>query len=338
MSSRELKILLLFDLSKKIDPEEYSEYMKTEDWKTEANILSTLKRLGHEVKPFGLHDDIQPLIDEIKNNKPDLIFNLSEAFKKDRHYEPHIVALLELLEVKYTGAGPEALRICKDKSLTKKILSYHEILVPQFEVAKKSQPIRSLKDFKYPAFIKPLQLEASEGISQVSLAENEKDALERVRYINDKLETDAIIEEYIEGRELYVGVLGNERLQAFPPRELFFKEVPEGEPKFATFQAKWNDSYRKRWGIDTGSAKALPEGVDEEKMLDTCKKIYRLLQLKGYGRIDLRVRPSGEVYFIEANPNPSIAKEDDFAKAAAKAGLDYDSLVAKMITLAMGST
>jgi D-alanine-D-alanine ligase len=184
----------------------------------------------------------------------------------------------------------------------------------------------------FPAFIKPLKLEASEGITQLSFAENEKDALDRARFIHDKLGTDAIIEEYIEGRELYVGVLGNERLTVFPPRELFFKNVPEGEPKFATFKAKWDDNYRKKWGIDTGPAKALPKELARE-VVETCKKVYRTFQLRGYARMDLRVTPEGEIFFLEANPNPTIARDEDFAQAAEKGGVGYDELIARILQL-----
>ena len=181
--------------------------------------------------------------------------------------------------------------------------------------------------------MKPLRLEASEGISQHSLATNEKDALERVHYIHEKLETDAIIEEFIDGRELYVGILGNDRLTTLPPRELFFKEVPEGEPKFATYRAKWNDHYREKWGIDTGPSKKIPEDL-EERILETCKTAYRALEIRGYGRVDLRVKPSGEIFVVEVNPNPSISKDDDFILAAAKIGLDYEAVIAKILSLA----
>lgn len=330
-----LKILVLFDLSVAIPPAEYPEYLKTEDWKSEANILATLQKLGHEPKLLGLHDDLQPLLEEIRSSRPDLVFNLSEAFDGNRDFEPHLVSLLELLKVPYTGSGPEALRICKDKGLTKKILAYHRVHVPRFLIARKAQPLRKLSRFPFPAFIKPLALEGSEGIAQLSFAENEKDALERIRYINERLGVDAIVEEYIGGREIYVGILGNERLSALPPRELFFKEIPEGEPKFATFRAKWDDAYRKKWGIDSGPAATIPPDT-LAKMLEGCKKIYRVLKMKGYGRIDLRLRPNGDFVFIEANPNPSLAREDDFAKAALKSGLSYDELVGKIVSLSGG--
>ncbi len=333
MASRPLNILLLFDLSVDISPEEYPEYLKTEEWKNDANLYNTLKKLGHEVKILGLYQDIQPLIDEIKNNRPDLVFNQSEAFANKREFEPHLVSLLELLKVPYTGSGPEALRLCKDKGMTKQILSFHRIQLPRFLISRKSHPIRSLRKFTFPAFIKPLSLEASEGISQLSFADNESDALDRVRFIHESLGEDALIEEYIEGREIYVGVLGNEKLTTFPPRELFFKHMPEDGPKFATFKAKWDDAYRKKWGIGSDVAKPIDEAV-MRKIEVMCKKIYRLLRLRGYGRIDLRVKPDGEVYFIEANPNPSIGEDEDFALAAAQAGMSYKELLSKIISLA----
>jgi D-alanine-D-alanine ligase len=336
-NGKNLKIMLLIDLAIPLGAKEIDEYLKTEDWKSDANVIETLKGLGHEVRLFGLHDDIRPLIEELGRDRPDVVFNLCEAFGNDRDFEPHVVALLELMRIPYTGAGVTPLRVCKDKSLTKKILSYHRVRVPKFLVSHIGKPLKGLGKFTYPAFIKPLALEASEGIAQGSLVEDEKRALERIRYINEKLGVDAIIEEYIDGRELYVGILGNERLIAFPPRELFFHQVPEGEPKFATFRAKWDDEYRKKWGIDTGPAKGISPEV-ERRILELCKKIYRLLQMRGYGRIDLRLTDTGEIVFIEANPNPSIAREDDFAQSAEKAGVDYDELIGRILRLGHGMT
>jgi D-alanine-D-alanine ligase len=328
-----MKIITLFDLSIPLQPEQYAEYMKTDDWASEAHILATLKKLGYEAIPLGIHDDLDLLISGIRKHSPDLIFNLSEAFRGDRQFEPHLVSLIELLGVPYTGASPQALKICKDKGLAKKILSYHRVKVPHFLISRKSSPLRTLADLRFPVFIKPLNLEASEGISQLSFAESKKDALDRVRYLHDRFETDVIVEEYIAGRELYVGVLGNERLATFPPRELFFREFPEDEPKFASFKAKWDDDYRKKWGIKTGSANLSEENRD--KLDELCKKIYRVLGLSGYGRIDLRLTPEGELYCIEANPNPSIEKDGDFALSAVKSGMTYEELIQKIINLGL---
>lgn len=328
-----MKIILLFDLSIPLKPEQYAEYLKTDDWASEAHILATLKRLDHEVVPLGIHDDLDFLLSEIKREKPDLIFNLSEAFGGNRKFEPHIASIIELLGIPYTGAPAAALQISKDKGLAKKILTYHRIKVPHFFISRKAAPARSLNDLRFPVFIKPLNLEASEGISQLSFAETKKDALERIRYLHDRFETDVIVEEYIEGRELYVGVIGNERLSGLPARELFFREVADGEPKFASFKAKWDDDYRKKWGIRTGSAQLTEEIAT--RLEATCKKIFRVLGLSGYGRIDLRLTASGEIFCIEANPNPSIEKDGDFALSAIKSGMTYDELIQKIINLAL---
>jgi D-alanine-D-alanine ligase len=331
---KSLRILLLFDLSVKIAPEDYKLYWDTPDWKAEKDIKVSLKKLGHEVISLGVFNDIEPIIQTVQNEKPDLVFNMSEAFSGNRDLEPDMTSLLQLMGVPFTGATALGLRLCKDKGLTKIILNYHRIRTPHFLIAKKSSPPKSLKKFKFPAFIKPLQLESSEGISQSSYVENEKDALARLKFVHENLGVDAIIEEFIAGREIYVSVLGNEKLTVFPPRELFFKEVPEDEPKFATYRSKWDKDYRKKWGIDTGYVKSMPESL-QKNINETCKKIYKLLSIQGYGRIDLRVKDNGEIYFIEANPNPSIGKNEDYALSAARDGLTYEDLLSKIIALAL---
>lgn len=332
---KSLKILLLFDLSVNLPREKYAEHWNTPDWKSEKDVKSTITKLGHEVIPFGIFDDIEPFLKLVKDEKPDLVFNMSEAFSGKRDFEPNLTALMQLVGVPFTGAGPMSLQLCKDKGLTKIILGYHRIRTPKFIVAKKSRPLQSLKKFQFPAFIKPLQLESSEGISQVSYAENEKEAVARVKFIHERLGVDAIIEEFIDGREVYVSILGNEKLSVFPPRELFFKQVPDDEPKFATFRSKWDQDYRKKWGIDSGWIADMPE-VTQKKIFEVCKKIYRLLHIQGFGRIDLRIKDD-KVYFIEANPNPSIAKKEDYALSANKAGVEYEDLIAKIISLSLSA-
>lgn len=332
---RPLKILLLFDLSVNLLTEEYDNYWNTADWKAEKDVRNTLVKLGHEVIPFGIFDDIEPFLKIVREQKPDLVFNMSEAFSGKRDFEPNLTALMQLVGVPFTGAGPMSLQLCKDKGLTKIILGYHQIRTPKFVVARKSKPIQSLKKFQFPAFIKPLQLESSEGISQVSYAENEKETLARVKFIHERLGVDAIIEEFIDGRDVYVSILGNEKLSVFPPRELFFKQVPDDEPKFATFRSKWDAEYRKKWGIDSGWVTQMSEST-ERKLADICKKIYRLLQIQGFGRIDLRIKDD-KIYFIEANPNPSIAKKEDYALSANKAGVEYEELIAKIVSLSLSA-
>ena len=330
---KSLKIILLFDLSVKISQDQYADYWNTPDWKTEKDVKKALIKLGHQVIPYGIHDDIVPFIELVKNQKPDLVFNMSEAFSGKRDFEPNMTALMQLVGVPFTGAGPMSLQLCKDKGLTKVILNYHQIKTPQFLVIKKSKSIQSLKKFIYPAIIKPLQLESSEGISQVSYVENEKEAIARIKFIHDKYSVDAIMEEFIDGREVYVSVLGNDKLNVFPPREMFFKQIPEDEPKFATYKSKWDQDYRKKWGIDSGWAASMPEAT-QKKLFDVCKKIYRVLGIQGFGRIDLRIKDD-EIYFIEANPNPSIAKKEDYALSAHKGGVEYEDLIAKIVSLSL---
>lgn len=330
-----LKIILLFDLSIQLLPEDYVDYWNTPDWKTEKDVRNALIKLGHEVIPFGIYNDIEAFIKLVKDQKPDLVFNMSEAFSGQRNFEPNMTALMQMVGVPFTGAGPMSLQLCKDKGLTKVILNYHQIRTPKFLVAKKSRPLKAIKDFSFPAFVKPLQLESSEGISQDSYVENEKDALARVKFIHERLGVDAIIEEFVDGREVYVSILGNEKLSVFPPRELFFRQVPEDEPKFATFQSKWNQEYRKKWGIDSGWAAEMSEAT-KKRLFDICKKIYRLLGIQGFGRIDFRIKDE-EIYFIEANPNPSIAKKEDYALSAGKAGVEYEELIAKIVSLSLSA-
>jgi D-alanine-D-alanine ligase len=335
-----LKIILLFDLSVQLKPDEYDSYWNMPDWKTEKDVKTALENLGHTVVPFGIFNDIEAFLQTVKSEKPDLVFNMSEAFGGHRSLEPNVTALMQMVGVPFTGAGPMSLQMCKDKGLTKVILNYHQIKTPEFLVIKKTKNIKllnlkSLKDFKYPAFVKPLQLESSEGISQSSYVENEKQALVRIKFIHEKHDVDAIIEEFVDGREVYVSILGNEKLVAFPPRELFFKQVPDNEPKFATYNSKWNQAYRKKWGIDSGWAVDFPEHI-QKKIISECKKIYHLLNMQGFGRIDLRIK-NEDVYFIEANPNPSIAKKEDYALSAHKAGVEYDDLIAKIVSLSLAA-
>lgn len=334
MPTRKLNVLLLFDVP--FTPENHldsSEYMIGDEWKDERDVLRTLTKLGHRVTTFGVFDDIRPLIDCVRRVKPDVIFNLCESFNADRAQEPNLPALLELLGVPYTGAKPEALALCKDKGLSKKLLTYHNVRVPSFEVVPVGgiEP-KVLSRFGYPGICKQLGLDASEGISQSSLVTNAEDCAERVKFIHKKLGSDAIVEEYIDGRELYVGVFGNDRLTVLPPQELFFKQLPSGAPRVLTFKAKWDERYRKKYGIDSGMARKI-EPKTLAKLKETCREVYKLFKITGYARIDLRMSEAGECVFIEINPNPSIKKHDDFAWAARKAGIPYDELLDKLIHL-----
>ena len=333
-----MKVLVLFDLAHSAGPDEVfsPETLRQADKPTESDVMAALQRLGHEVETLAVFDNVTAMIEKLKAFAPDVVFNLSESFYHDRAHEPNITALLDLMKLRYTGSGADALVLCKDKALAKKVLAFHRVRLPHFVVSHRAHPLRRLRRFTYPAFVKPICEDASDGICRASFAKDEKEAIERARFIHGKFNTDALIEEYIDGRELYLSVLGNHRLTVFPPREIFFQQVPEDVPKFATFNSKWNDSYREKWGIRNGPAAPLPEGL-QEHLNDLARKVYRLLKIRGFGRIDVRLTPTGEVYVIEANPNPCLAADEDFAQSACMAGMQYDTLIQEILNTAVAT-
>lgn len=330
-----MKVLILFDVAHVSDPNEtFSPASLIEqDKPTEACVLECLTRIGHEVETLAVFDNVTAIVEKLTSCAPDIVFNLTESFYHDRSHEPNIPALLDLMKVRYTGSGPDALLLCKDKALAKKVLSYHKVRLPRFVVSHLQHPLRRLRQFAFPAFVKPIGQESSDGISKASFARDEKETLERARFIHQKFNCDALIEEYIEGRELYLSVLGNQRLRVFPSREIFFSQMPDDAPKFATSYAKWNEKYREKWGIRNGPALELPEAT-KNQLERVARTVYRVLKIRGFGRIDVRLTAGGDVYVIEANPNPSLAEEEDFAQSAAAAGVTYDTLVQEILNAA----
>jgi len=330
-----MKVLVLFDLAHAAGPKEIfsPETLKDADKPTESDVMAALQRLGHEVETLAVYDNVTAILDKLKAFEPEVVFNLSESFYHDRAHEPNITALLDLLKVRYTGSGSDALLLCKDKALAKKVLAFHHVRLPHFVVSHRSHPLRRLRRFHYPAFVKPVCEDASDGICRASFTKDEKETIERARFIHQKFNCDALIEEYIEGRELYLSVLGNHRLTVFPPREIFFDQMPADVPKFATAHAKWNDSYRKKWGIQNGPARPLPDQMPEH-LGELARKVYRLLKIRGFGRIDVRLTEPGDVYVIEANPNPCLAQDEDFAQSACLGGVSYDNLVQEILNTA----
>ncbi|MBI4488341.1 MAG: ATP-grasp domain-containing protein [Deltaproteobacteria bacterium] len=316
--------------------QDFSRELQTEDWKAEAHVIETLRRLGHEVRTIGVYDEPGLIVEEVKTHPPDIVFNLTEHFNNRSAYDQNVASLLEMLGVRYTGTGPTGLTLCKNKGMAKEILAYHRIRFPAFAIFPPGSAIRRPKRLAFPLFIKPLKEEASYGISQDSFVESDQAFEDRVRFIHDRMNQEALAEEYIEGRELYVSILGNKRLQVFPLREVIFSEIPEGRPRFSTFKAKWDDAYRKRWGIQNIFAQPLPEGT-AERIAEICKKVYRVLRIRGYGRIDLRVAPDGDIVILEANPNPNLAGDDEFAQSALKAGLTYEGLIQRILGLAFSA-
>ena len=334
---KKLKVLALFDaIAPTTLDQDLSAELKTDDWKTEANVLAALRELGHTTEHLAIFDNLDLLQQKLTVFEPDVIFNLADQFKNNRAFDQHIVSFLAMRGVPFTGCGSTGLTLCKHKAISKKILSYHRIHTAAFTTIARGKRIARPKHLRFPILVKPLKEEASLGISQASFVETDEQFKERVQFIHEKFDNDVIAEEYIEGRELYVSIMGNHRLQVFPIRELVFKEVPPDEPKIATYKAKWDEEYRKRWGLQNQFAEGLDPAV-VANIERVCKRIYHLLTIDGYARLDLRLTPKNEVYFIEANPNPILAADEDFAESAMKAGLTYPQLIDRIIGLGLNT-
>ena len=303
-------------------------------WRTEYDVITTLTSLGHEVKALGVHDDLGEIRRLADEWKPHIAFNLLEGFDDITIFDQNVVSHLELLKLPYTGCNPRGLLLARDKSLSKKLLAYHRIPVPEFEVARIGRPFRRPKRLAFPLMVKSLTQEASIGISQASVVDTEEKLKERIAFIHESIGTAAIVEQYIEGKEIYVGILGNQTLQALPVWELFFTNMPDGAKRIATDRVKWSVKYQKKYGIDSGPARDLADGK-AEAIQHLCKRAYRALELSGFARIDLRLDESGNAWVIEANPNPQIAKGEDFAASAEKTGIGYDSLLQRILNLGM---
>ena len=332
---KKLKVLLLFHApyAKPRGYEYKEEFADSENMYTENDVYRALLELGHEVRLLGIYNDAVVLWEEIKEFPPDVIFNMVEVFNGKSHLEKNMVAILEMLDIPYTGSSTGSLFVCNNKALCKKILVFHKIKVPRFYTFYRKKRIHLPVKLKLPVVIKPLCEEASRGISQASIVDNKEAFVERIKFIHEHMNMEAIAEEYIEGRELYVSVMGHKQVKALPAREIKFGNVPEGEPRIATYKAKWDDEYRDRWGIKSVFAGKLPDGVDE-KLLDTCKRAYRALDLDSYARFDTRVTPDGEIYILEPNANPCLARIDELAQSAEKEGISYPELIEKIIDLA----
>jgi D-alanine-D-alanine ligase len=302
--------------------------------KTERNVVDGLKGLGHEVHKLGLRDELAPLRQAIQDGSPHVVFNLLEEFHGEPVYDHAVVSYLDLMRTPYTGCNPRGLVLARDKALSKKILHYHRIRVPQFAVIPLGRKFRRAKRLPFPLIVKSLVEESSMGISQASVVQSDEKLEERVRFIHEKVGTDVIVEQYIEGRELYSAVMGNSRLVVLPTWEILFEKIPPDAVRIATRRVKWDPEIQKRWGIFIEQAGDLSEAT-KRRIQKVSKRIYRLLELSGYARIDFRLDSEGELYFLEANPNPEISADSEFAGAAEAAGIGYEQMLQKMLSLGL---
>ena len=303
------------------------------EWKMEYDVIETLREQGHEVRVLGVHDDLAGIRPTAGFFQPHIVFNLLEAFAGVTTFDQNVVSYLELLRLRYTGCNPRGLILARDKALSKKLLAYHRIAVPDFTVVRYGRKPVLPKKMHFPLIVKSLFFEASAGISQASVVENAEQLARRVQFIHESLGTAAIVEQFIDGRELYVGVLGNERLEVLPVWEMSFATMPENRWRIATERVKWSTRYQKANGIMTDAARL--DASASAHIQRMAKRAYRALDLNGYARIDLRLDEQGRAYVLEANPNPNLAYGEDFAESAEVYGLSYEKLLERIITLGL---
>jgi D-alanine-D-alanine ligase len=302
------------------------------EFKTEYDVITTLRASGHEVKPLGVQYELSPIRDEVENWKPDIVFNMLEEFHSNTLYAQNVASLLELLKVPYTGCNPRGQMLARGKDLSKKLLKYHRIPTPAFAVFPVGRKVKRPRGLPFPLIVKSLSEDASLGISQASVVEDDEALEKRCIFIHEKIGTAAIAEQYIEGREIYVGVLGNERRYVLPIWELEFSKLAASSLPIATAMVKHNPDYQEKRGVLQGRAKDLPPSL-ETRIRKMVLRICETLELDGYARIDFRLAPDGTAYFIEANPNPDIASSQEFAQAALFDGVSYGDLLDRILDL-----
>ena len=305
-------------------------------FRCEYNVYSNLRNLGHEVRVLGVLDSLTELREVVKEWQPHVAFNLLQEFSGITSYDPYVVAYLEMIRQRYTGCNPRGMMLSRDKVLTKQLLAWHRIATPSFHLFPYGTRFKEPKKGKlrFPLFVKSATEDASLGISQASIVEDMSKLRERVEFIHETVQSDALVEEYIDGRELYIGVLGNNRLTTLPVWEIHFGTLPDVQAGIATRKVKWDRNYQEKHGIKTGPAGGL-SNAEVEKLSRLAKRIYRALHMCGYARLDLRMRKDGKVFLLEANANPDLTYGEDFAESAESVGIKYDKLISRIVNLGL---
>ncbi len=297
-------------------------------------VARTLRSLGHRVSILGAHGDVKRLIAGLSRRKPDLVFNLMEMFGDNVFGDIPVTGLLDLLGLRYTGSGPGELYLSQDKGLTKKLLAFDGILYPRFAVFSKQQgSFETGGNLRMPLFVKPLRSDSSLGIGGKSLVHDAVALMERVTAIRKELNDSALAEEYIEGREFYVGVLGNGQPKALPPIEVDFTGFPEGVPKVLDSKAKWDEGSKEYKGTKSVLAN-LPDEL-RARLQKVAVDAFRALRVRDYGRVDLRLTDTGDIYVLEVNASCYLERSSEFAMAAAAAGTDYPMLIERIVNLTL---
>jgi D-alanine-D-alanine ligase len=301
-----------------------------------GQLEGALKEEGHDVDRITVSGEVEPLVAALRAANPDLVFNLAESFGGKSALESNVAALLNLLGLRYTGSSPSGLIQAGDKTLTKKVLSFHNIRTPEFATVYRGS-VDWAGDISFPLIVKPPQEDASLGITQKSIVRDVRELLNTIGTLQAEYHSPALVEEFVDGREFYVGVLGNAHARALPVIELDFSKFPTDRPRIASWQAKWGDDGDGKGAEYEGTESVFPTDVSEElvgRMQQVAVDAFHALRLRDYARIDLRVTEAEEVYVIEVNPNCYLEANSEFARAAAKDGLEYGALIAQILELA----
>jgi D-alanine-D-alanine ligase len=296
-------------------------------------VAAALKKLGHRASVLGVHGDMKKLLGGLARRKPDLVFNMMEMWRDDVFGDVAVAGLLELLGLRYTGSGPGELYLTQDKALAKKILAFEKIPYPRFAVFSKDASLETGGNLRLPLFVKPLRMDASLGIDRKSLVTDSITLMKRVVAIHDEQGDSALAEEYIEGREFFVGVLGNAVPVALPPIEVDYTGMPEGQPHVLDSKAKWDEGSKEYQGTKSVIA-SIPDEL-RARLQKISVDAYRALRVRDYGRVDLRVTDTGEIYVLEVNASCYLEKTGELAMAAATAGIDYTQLIERIVGLAV---
>ena len=301
-----------------------------------GQIEQALRAGGHESRRVMVDASVDPLVHDLMSDRPDLVINLAESFAGKSALESNIAALLNLLDLRYTGSSPAGLLVAGDKTLSKKVLVFHGIKTPQFATVYRGM-VDWAGDVKFPLIVKPPQEDASLGITHRSIVRDVRELLEMIAELQSEYQQPALAEEFVEGREFYVGVLGNANARALPVIEMDFSTFPADKPRIASWAAKWGDEGDSKGAEFEGTQSIFPEHLPDklrEKMEKVAVDAFHALRLRDYARVDLRVTESGEVYVIEVNPNCYLEAKSEFARAAERDGLPYDALIAQIVELA----
>jgi len=280
--------------------------------------------------------EVEPLVRALTHEQPDLVINLAESFAGKSALESNIAALLNLLDLRYTGSSPAGLLVAGDKTLSKKVLRFHGIKTPEFATVYRGM-VDWAGDVQFPLIVKPPQEDASLGITQKSIVHDVRELLEKIAEIQGEYQSPALAEQFIEGREYYVGVLGNQNARALPVIELDFSKFPADRPRIASWEAKWGDEGDAKGAEFEGTESIFPEDLPDDlrdRMQKAAVDAFHALRLRDYARIDMRVTDAGDIYIIEVNPNCYLEAKSEFARAAERDGMTYEALIGQIVELA----